>query len=97
MFLRPLRCMRSANQSVLFVTDVLSLCRIKDQIANGCNQTVNTKGDRGQEDVRQSSGRIALGLQAGVVDDQASDPTEEEGKQETNEIVVIHGVSLQCK
>ena len=84
-----------ANRSVLFVADVLSLGGIKGQIADGRHQTVNAKGDHGQKDVRQRSGRVALRLQAGMIDDQASDPAQEKGEQETNEVIVfIHFVLL---
>ena len=71
--------MRGRKGSSLFVADVLFLCRIKEQIADGRNQTVDTKGDHGQKDVRAGSGSIALGLERGVVDDQTADPTQEKG------------------
>ena len=83
------------QKSVFFVSDVLYLCGIKEKIANGCNQTVDTKGDQGQENVRAGSGRIAFGLEAGVVDNQATNPSKEKGKQKTNEIVVLHVLFLQ--
>ena len=91
------RCMRGRKGSSLFVADVLFLCRIKEQIADGRNQTVDTKGDHGQKDVRAGSGSIALGLERGVVDDQTADPTQEKGEQKTNEIVVIHFVPPTVK
>jgi hypothetical protein len=77
-------------ESILFVADISLLGGIKEQIADRCNQSVDTKGNNREENVRQSSRRITLRFQRGVVDDNASDPTQEKGQQKTNEIVVIH-------
>ena len=80
--------------SNLFVTDVLILCGIKEEVADGGNQTVDTEGDHGQENICQCSGSIALGLEGSVVDYDASDPTEKEGQYEANEIVgIVHDSS----
>ena len=73
---------------ILLVADVLLLSGIKGQVADGSNQAVDTEGDHGQEDVSAGSTGEAFGLQGGVVDDQAADPTQEKGQQETDEIVV---------
>ena len=62
---------------VLFVADILGLRGIKHEVADRRYQTVNTKGDRRQEQVASRSGRIALRLQGSVIDDKASDPSKE--------------------
>ena len=79
----------SKKQLVLLVTDISFLGRIKEQVADSGNQTVNTKGNVGKEEIRQGSGGVALGLKVGVVDDDTADPAQEEGQQKTNQIVVI--------
>ena len=84
--------------SILFVADVLFLCGIKDQIANGSHQTIDTEGDHGEKNVGKRSGCIARGLEAGVIDDDASNPAKEKCEQKTNKIVIaIHFVFLQKK
>lgn len=79
-------------KSVLDVTDVLFLGGIKEKVADGSNERINAEGDDAEEEVSQSSGGITFGLQRGVVDDKATDPTEEEGQQEADELVVVNGV-----
>ena len=64
---------------VLFVADVAFLIGIKDQVADRSDQTVDTKGDHGEEDVRAGSAGVALGLQGSVIDDQTTDPAQEKG------------------
>jgi len=75
---------------VLFVSDILGLGGIKGKIADGGYQTVNTKGDHGQENVATRSGGVALGFERGMVDYDASDPSEKKGEKKTNQLVVIH-------
>ena len=75
---------------VLLVADVLFLSRIEEQVADRSDQTVNSPSNSGEENVAAGSGGVAFGLEGRVVDDQAADPTQEEGQQEANEIVVIH-------
>ena len=81
----------SQNQtdSILLVADVLFLGGVKEQVADGSYKPVNSKGDHGQEDVRQRSRFEALGLERRVVNDQASDPTQEKGQKKTYEVVVV--------
>ena len=55
------------------IADVSLFRRVKDQIANRCNQTVNAESDDAQEEVRQASGLPSVGLKAGVVDNDAAD------------------------
>jgi hypothetical protein len=79
---------------VLLVADVLFLGGIEGQVADGSNENVNTAGDVTQNDVCTGSGGVSLGLEAGVIDDKAAEPTQEEGQQKANESVVIfHFVS----
>ena len=78
---------------VLLVADVSFLSGIESQVADGSDQGVDTAGDVTQNQVCPSSGGVACGLQGGVVDDQATDPAQEEGQQEANQIVVIHNAS----
>ena len=75
---------------ILLVTDISLLSRIEHQVADGSYQGVDTHGQVGQQEVGPGSGGVALGLQGGVVDDQAADKAQEEGQQETNQLVVIH-------
>jgi hypothetical protein len=84
-----------ARKSILFVTDILFLCRIKGKIADRCNQGVDSASNITQNDISPGSGRITLGLERGMVDDQAADPTQEKGQKKANEIVVVHFMSLQ--
>ena len=74
---------------VLLVTDTLFLCGIEEQVADSGNQRINTKGKVCEEEVCQSSGGVALGLKAAVVNDDTADPAQEEGQQKTDQIVVL--------
>lgn len=76
-------------ESAFEVADVGGLAGIENQVADGSDQLVDAEGDDVQEEISQRSGLPALRFEGGVVDDQATDPTQEEGKQETNEIVVV--------
>ena len=78
------------KKSALLIADVLFLCRIEEQVADGSYKPVNSKGDHGQEDVRQRSRLEALGLERRVVDDQASDPAQKECQKKTHKILVFH-------
>ena len=64
---------------VLFIADVAFLIGIKDQVADRSDQTVDAKGDHGEEDVRAGSAGVALGLLGSVIDDQTTDPAQEKG------------------
>ena len=68
------------TELVLCVADVLFLGRIEGQIADSSNQAVDTEGNYGQEEVSSSSAGVALGLQGRMVDDQATDPAQEESQ-----------------
>ena len=72
----------------LEVTDVAGLVGIECKVADRSNDHVNTTSDGTKYKVCKSSGLPTLGLERGVVDDKATDPTKEEGKKETNYIVV---------
>ena len=74
---------------VLLVTDVLSLSGIKEQVANRSYQRIDTKGQVRKEEIQTGSGGISCGLQRSVVDDDATDPTQEKSQKETDEIVVV--------
>ena len=76
----------------LEVTDVLFLGRIKEKVADRSNEGVDTEGDGAENEVSPRSGGVAFGLEGGVVDDNAANPTEEEGKKETDELVVVNGI-----
>ena len=79
---------------ILKIPNIATSRFLKCKIANGSNQTVDTEGDHGQENICQRSGSIALGLEGSVVDHDASDPTEKEGQYKANEIVVsVHDSS----
>ena len=66
-------------KSVLDVTDILGISRVEGEVADCGNKTVNTAGEYCSKDVRESSGGVSLGLQAGVIDNKATYPTEKEG------------------
>ena len=63
---------------VLLITDVLVLFGIEEDVADGSYESVNSESDHGKEDVAAGSGCVTLGLERGVVDNKASDPSEEE-------------------
>ena len=74
--------------SILLIADILFLSGVKGQIADRSNQAVDAEGDRGQEEVSAGSAGETLRFQGRVIDDQAADPTQEEGQQKTNEILI---------
>ena len=76
--------------SVTLPADVLFLGGIEGQVADSGNQAINTQGHYGQPEICTGSAGVALGLKLSVVDDNAANPTQEEGQQKTNEILVIH-------
>ena len=80
--------MYSFKLSVLLVTDISGLRGIEEEVADGGNQTVDAEGDCGQQDVSTGSAGETLGLQGSVVDDQAADPTQEEGEQKTSKVLI---------
>ena len=63
--------------SILLITNVLGLGGVKCEVANGCNQAINAQGNDRKEQICQGSGCVALGFEAGVVDDKATNPTKE--------------------
>ena len=80
-------------QLSLEVTDVLCLAGIKGKVADRSNEGVDTQGDVSKNNVCEGSRLPTVGLKRGVVDDKATNPTKEEGKKETN-YVVIHRSEL---
>jgi hypothetical protein len=83
----------SSDKSVLLVTDVLFLGGIEEEVADGCNEGVNTHGDVCEKEICPRSRGEAFGLELGVVDNDASDKAEEEGKDEANYVFVVHSES----
>ena len=79
---------------VLLVANVGCLVGIEGQVADGSNQAIDAEGHHGQEEVCCGSAGVALGLQRSMIDDQATNPAQEESQQKTNQIVVIHYMFL---
>ena len=83
------------QELVLLVADISFLGGIEGQVADGSNQGVDTEGQVGQNEVCPGSGGVALGLEGSVVDDEATNEAQEEGQQETNQVLITHyGVLL---
>lgn len=61
----------------LLVADVLFLSRVKYEVADRSNKTIDTEGNYCEEEVSTGSGSETFGLKGSVVDDKATDPTEE--------------------
>ena len=74
----------------LEVTDVAFLAGVELEVADRCNEHVDTAGDATKEKVCKGSGLPSLGLKRGVVDDKATDPAKEESEKETNQVIVVH-------
>jgi hypothetical protein len=95
---RPCRAawsfLNQAYELFLYVTNVLFFGRIKEKVADGSNEAVDTESDVTENEVSPASGGVTFGLEAGVVDDDATDPTKEESEQETNYFVGINGVCI---
>ena len=85
----PAEAGAQCTKLVLLVADVSFLVRIEEQIADGSNQNVDATGQIAPDNVGAGSGGVAFNLQRSVVDDQAADPAQEKGKQETHELIVI--------
>ena len=81
-----------AYELFLYVTNVLFFGRIKEKVADGSNEGIDTESNVTENEVSPASGGVTFGLEAGVVDDDATDPTKEESEQETNYFVGINGV-----
>lgn len=90
LFLSVYKIVFIKSQSVFFVTDIFCFCGIEYEVADRCNKGVNAKGEVRKNEVCESSGCVAFGFQRSVIDDQTSDPTEEECKNKANEFVIIH-------
>lgn len=84
---------QSGLSRVLLVADVLVLGGVEGQVADGSHDLVNSAGYDCEQDVAAGTGRPTLCLQGRVVDDETSDPSEEEGQEEACEILVFHGVN----
>jgi hypothetical protein len=83
----------SNGRSSLLVADVLILGGVEEQVADGSNQGVNTKGYVGKQEVCPRSGGEAFGLEGRVVDDDTTDKAEEKRQQKANNVLVIHSDS----
>ena len=83
-----------SDQLVLLVTDVLILSGIEEEVADRSNEGVNTHSDVGKKEICPGSRGEAFGLELGVVDDDASDETEEEGQQKADDVFVVHSMLL---
>lgn len=81
--------------SDLLVTDILCLVGAEAEVGKRSNEGVDTAGKVTPDEVRTGSGLVAFGLQLRVVDDETSEPTEEECKQET--FYVHNMISLKDK
>lgn len=84
---------QSGLSRVLLVADVLVLGGVEGQVADGSHDLVNSAGYDCEQDVAAGAGRPTLCLQGRVVDDETSDPSEEEGQEEACEILVFRGVN----
>lgn len=73
--------LRKIAVSAREIADIAVVVRVEGQIADRSNQTVDPEGYHGEEEVRASSGPPTIGLETCMVDDQAADPTQEEGEQ----------------
>ena len=74
---------------VLHIADVLFFCRIEGQIADRCYEVIDAESDDAEEEISRRSRSVTFGLILGVVDDEASDPAEEEGEQKANKILIF--------
>ena len=75
---------------VFLVADVLLFRRIESKVADWSNQTVDAERDARQEDVATGSWREACGLQGSVIDNDTTNPSQEEREQKANKILVFH-------
>ena len=74
----------------LQITDVLFLVGIKEEVADGSNQGIDPHGKEAKEEIQTGSGSKTIRPQRRVVDDQAANPTQQEGQQKTNYIFIVH-------
>lgn len=89
-FERLNRSCKNLFKLFLYVTDVLLFGRIKGKVADRCNKRINTECDVSEKEICPGSGLKACRLERGMVDNNATNPSKEEGQQEANEVVVIH-------
>ena len=64
--------------------------RVKSQVADRRDQTVDTAGDDRQEHISKGSGCITFRFQRRVVDDNTADPSKKEGQQKACESLILH-------
>ena len=83
-----------SDRLVLLVTDVLILGGIEEEVADSSNERINSEGEISEKEVSPRSRGEAFGLELGVVDDDASDETEEEGQQKADDVFVVHSMLL---
>ena len=63
---------------VFLVADVLLFGLVEREVADGSHQAVDAERDHRQEDIAARSAGEAVGFQAAVVDDDATDPAQKE-------------------
>lgn len=85
---------KSGLSRVLLVADVLGLGGVEGQVADGSHDLVDSEGHDCKQDVAAGAGCPTLYLQGRVVDDETSDPSEEESQEEACEILVSIGLTL---
>jgi len=61
--------------SVFLVANVLLFCRVKRKIADGSNQTVNSKGNHRKKEICSGSAGKAHRLELRMIDNDASNPS----------------------
>ena len=81
---------KSGLSRVLLIADVLGLGGVEGQVADGSHELVDSEGHDCKQDVAAGAGCSTLCLQGRVVDDETSDPSEEESQEEACEILVFH-------
>ena len=84
---------KSGLSRVLLVADVLGLGGVEGQVADGSHDLVDSEGHDCKQDVAAGAGCPTLYLQGRVVDDETSDPSEEESQEEACEILVFRWVN----
>ena len=75
---------------VFLVADILFFARVEGEVADRRNETVDAERDAGQEDVTTGSWSESFGFQGSVIDNDATNPSQEESEQKANKILVFH-------
>ena len=82
--------LKNGQLLAFLIADIFGLSGIEGQVANGGNQAIDAKGNHGEEDVGAGSAGVSLRLEAGVIDNDAADPPQEERQKKAYQIFVIH-------